>query len=122
MSLQQRYQRLGRNDSWSASLRDTVLLVFGLPVALGLAGMLVASKEMSPEQTAAQAARQARRATLTARRRVEPMNVAGDEQPPPRRTRNIVSADQPMMEEEPEPEMITDQQPTPTRTTRRTVW
>jgi hypothetical protein len=69
MSLQQRYQRLGRNDSWGASLRDTVLLIFGLPVALALGGMLFTSKELSPEQQAPQAARNARRGTLTATRR-----------------------------------------------------
>ena len=41
MNLQQRYQRLGRQSSWRASFRDTLLLVIGLPLILGLAGMLV---------------------------------------------------------------------------------
>lgn len=53
MSLQQRYQRLGRDDSWRASFRDIVLLVIGLPLALAGAGMLVTSKEAGEAQVQA---------------------------------------------------------------------
>jgi hypothetical protein len=122
MSLQQRYQRLGRNDSWSASLRDTVLLVFSLPVALGLAGMLIASKELSPEQQAAQAARQARRATLTATRLAPVYNTGDDQQPRARYTGNTAAPFTTETELETEAEAVADQPTTHTKTTRRTVW
>lgn len=122
MNLQQRYQRLGRDDSWMGALRDTILLVFGLPLALAALGMLFASKDLTPEQQAAQAERAQHRAAGEF-----PCGPAGTHkwckpqalQRPPQRSqqRTDVDADYPADDGD------RSNQPTaPTSTKRRTVW
>lgn len=120
MSLQQRYQRLGRNDSWSASFRDTVLLVIGLPLALAGAGMLVTSKEAGEAQV--QAVRAARAPVLTATSQPRAARSARADEPRLMRSKNVMLTEPLMTEPEAESETVADQPITPTPTKRRTEW
>lgn len=118
MNLQQRYQRLGRQSSWSASFRDTLLLVIGLPLILGLAGMLVVRREMPPEQAAAQQLRQARRATLTATRRERSLGDDSEHKARQVRIKSAATKDQAVRETA----GLADQSNRQTRRARRTEW
>lgn len=118
MNLQQRHQRLGRQSSWSASFRDTLLLVIGLPLILGLVGMLVVRREMPPGQAAAQQLRQARRAALTATRSERLPSDGREHKAQQVRTRSAATEDQARRETV----ELTNQQSGQTRRVRRTEW
>lgn len=131
----------GRNTSWTASARggivDPMLFCFAATIIVGLVlacftpresiasfkEVLSASWSITPEQTARQAARAARRNSTATTRRPLALSATGDDQPRPIKTDSDVIADQPMTEAEQANEAgAVSDQPTTTKTTRHTEW